>query len=222
MRSPAPTSKARSNSSKWSGDKLEAGSVGDPGVLWWQGDLAEAYIALDRHSAAARLHQYLAAQARATGRGWGLGVEARVRGLIEQDDRAARGVSGFRSSSSTTSAHPSRLHVHACSPRRSSANDPARAVPRAQTRGRDLRHTRCRPLVSTPRSAGPTQCVGATPTSVAGKLTRAEVHVAVEVASGRTNREIAEHLFVSRGPSMPTCARSFASSMCSRAPSSQS
>ena len=30
-----------------------------------------------------------------------------------------------------------------------------------------------------------------------GELTRTELRVAVEVASGRTNREIAEHLFVS-------------------------
>ena len=141
---------------------LEAGSVGDPGVLWWQGDLAEAYIALGRRSDAARLHQYLAAQARATDRGWGLGVEARIRGLIEEDERrGGRSVSGV-GSALRRPRRALRGRAFALARR----GGPRRARPgagggRARTRDRDLRRARCRPLVGTrAASAGATQCVG--------------------------------------------------------------
>ena len=77
---------------------LEAGSVGDPGVLWWQGDLAEAYVALGLRKDAQRLHEYVHARTRETGRGWGRGIEARLRGLIEEDTGAAG--SAFRQSAS--------------------------------------------------------------------------------------------------------------------------
>ena len=179
---------------------LEAGSVGDPGVLWWQGDLAEAYIALGRRSDAARLHQYLAAQARATGRGWGRGVEARVRGLIAEDERAA--AAAFRDSArlfddlgAPFEAARSRLLAAEVL----SEHDPARAVGELEPATATFAALGAGPwLARAQRARAQPSASVSRATSVAGKLTRSELRVAVEVASGRTNREIAEHLFVQR------------------------
>ena len=80
---------ARSTSSSWSGPRSRRDRSAIRGVLWWQGDLAEAYVTLGRRSDAVRVHQYLAAETRAMVRGRGAGVEARVRGLIAEDERVA-------------------------------------------------------------------------------------------------------------------------------------
>ena len=181
-------------------EMFDAGSVGDPGVLWWQGDLAEAYVALGRRDDAIRLYEYVDAQARATNRGWGRGIAARLRGLVEghadtADDALLQSALIFDDLGAPFEAARSRLLAAELGNER----DDASAAGELEQRDRVVRHAGRRTVVGARARARRTLPNRSIPpaTSIAGSLTRAELRVAVEIASGRTNREIAEQLFLS-------------------------
>ena len=127
------------------------------------------------------------------------GIEARLRGLIEEDEHAAGAAfRQFGSALRRARQRPSRRLVRACSPPSSSASTTRRG-PWASSNSRPRRSPRSVPVPGSARAQRARSQPSASvirATSVAGKLTRAELRVAVEIASGRTNREIAEHLFV--------------------------
>ena len=158
----------------------------------------------------------------ATVRGWGAGVEARVRGLIVRGGLRVAGAA-FRDSAQRFDdlGAPFEAARSPCSPQSFSAST---------TRGGRHTSSSSRPQRSPHSVLGPGSSAAAEradnpglsvirATSVAGKLTRSELRVAVEVAVGAPTGRSPRPVRQPRGPSRPIYARSFASSSCSRGPS---
>ena len=173
--------------------------VGLPNVVLWNGDLIETYVRLDRHDDAARELEHLDAQATATGIRWAAAVAARCRGLLATDDEYP-----------AMFARAIELH---------GAEDPYELGRTQLCFGRRLRHSRRRAeaRVALGQAAALFDALGAglwaeqsrielrasggTPSTTrvgpTGSLTPQELHVALTVAAGATNKEAAAALFIS-------------------------
>jgi DNA-binding CsgD family transcriptional regulator len=75
---------------EWIWDVVRSSGATDAGLLWWQGDLLEALVAVGRRNDARRLVDQLEHQARGTGRRWPEAIAARGRGMLDDDAGAAR------------------------------------------------------------------------------------------------------------------------------------
>ena len=173
--------------------------VGLPTAVPWNGDLAESYVRLDRHADAVREVHSLEAQAAATGIGWAAAVAARGRGLLAAEERypddfaqaiELHGDHDLYELGRTLLCFGRRLRH---SRRRAQARTQLRRALNAfaavgaqlwaeQTRA-ELRVTG---ETTTAPPAGPTV-----------SLTPQELHVALRVAGGATNKEAAAGLFIS-------------------------
>ena len=173
--------------------------VGLPNVVLWNGDLIEAYVRLDRRDDATRELAHLEAQAAATGIRWAAALAARCRGLLAPDNRYP-----------SMFARAIELHGD---------QDPYELGRTQLCFGRRLRHSRRRAeaRVALGEAAELFDALGAvqwaeqarteirasggTPSATrigpTGSLTPQELHVALTVAAGATNKETAAALFIS-------------------------
>ena len=173
--------------------------VGLPNAVLWNGDLIESYARLGRIDDAERETAHLEEQARVTGVRWAAAVAVRCRGLLADD-------------STYESLFRNAVQMHG-------EEDPYERARTQLCLGRRLRHSRRRAdaraelqlalaqfeSLGTAPWAEQTRlelrATGATPTTTPNgsltSLTPQELHVALVVAGGATNKEAAASLFIS-------------------------
>lgn len=155
-----------------------------PGILWWHGDLLEAYVATGRVVEATRLQRRLEALAR-SGNAWCAAICARAEGLLRGDRSAlTRSAQKLDALGAPFEAARSRLALAELGDRGA-----ATAALGAFT------SLGAAPWVERARLAGGLAPV-AEPTTLAN-LTPAELRVALAVGRGRTTREAASELALS-------------------------
>jgi DNA-binding CsgD family transcriptional regulator len=176
---------------------LGARPAGDPAVLQWPPDLVEAYVRLGRRDDAARVLDPFEAAARHSGSPWATAAAARCRGLLAPDDAfdepfaAALEDDGMPFETARTRlALGERLRRAG---RRVEARTALRAAlvtfsrlaaqPWAERARTELRATGERVRRGSPTATE--------------QLTPQELQVALQVAGGSTNREVAAALFLS-------------------------
>lgn len=176
---------------EWIWRLVRQGQVGDPGPLWWQGDLLEALVATGRPSEAARLVSQLEAEAASTGRRWALAVALRGRALLDHDaDAAARSVKELEVLQAPFEAARSRL-VHA-----ELVGEPDRTRSLAEALD-TFQALGARPWEARARAALGTPGLGSRRPALGSVLTEGELRVALAVGRGLTNREAAGQLALS-------------------------
>src|ERR671924_1363824 len=178
---------------------LEAGGVGNPNQFRIHPDLVEAYARLGRPDAAKAVVASLERQARATGISWSLGAAMRCRALVADADAAAEArfqeALRFHESAGAFERartelcfgeqlrrrgrrHDSRMHLGAAL----EAFEASGATPWAERARRELRASGL-----TPRRRQP---------AARDQLTPQELQIALLVAEGKTNRDVAATLFI--------------------------
>jgi DNA-binding CsgD family transcriptional regulator len=176
---------------EWIWRLCRQGRVGDPGPLWWQGDLLEAQTAVGRHDDARRLVAQLEAEAAATGRRWALAVALRGRAILEGDaGMAARSVTVLEALGSPFEAARSRL-VHA---ELLQGHDRVVVLTAALDAFERLG---ARPWIDRTSHGLGQGAVANGRHAVASTLTEGELRVALAVGRGLTNREAAAQLALS-------------------------
>jgi DNA-binding CsgD family transcriptional regulator/tetratricopeptide (TPR) repeat protein len=175
---------------------MDGGGFGEPGILWWAGDLIEAHWRLGNLGAARRRTEALQAQATATGRVWAQAVAARAAGLLASTQ--AETEAAFAAAldwHDRLDAPFERARTLLClGERRREAGDPHAAVPLEEAQAVFDR------LGAEPWGAQARRLLGtdARPTApLPVSLTRQERQVAGLVGQGATNREAADQLFLS-------------------------
>jgi len=173
--------------------------VGLPTAVPWNGDLVESYVRLDRYADAFRELDSLEAQATATGIGWAAAVAARGRGLLAAEEQypadfaqaiELHGEHDLYELGRTLLCFGRRLRH---SRRRAQARTQLRgALAAFEAVGAQLWADQTRAEL---RATGETTT--AQPAVPAVSLTPQELHVALRVASGATNKEAAAGLFIS-------------------------
>lgn len=163
--------------------------VVDPGDLWFHGDLAEALIEVGDVGGARRLADRTGAAATRLGTVWGVAVADRVHGLLDRDvDRCRASVAALQSIGARFEMARSLLAAATVS------GDPemvARASATFSACGATRWATRAQALADVPLSTGDPV------TAVTAVLSDAELRVAVLVAQGRSNRQVAADLVLS-------------------------
>ncbi len=165
----------------------------------WRGPLAIALLGLERRDEARDLAQELLEIARAWGAAWPLGNALRVAGVVEG---GRNGLSLLREAEGLLSGSPARLEharllvdLGAALRRNGSLTDAREVLARAADLSRQIGARR---LLA--RATAEQRAAGARPRRVAltgvESLTPAEARVVQEAVAGRTNREIAQALFV--------------------------
>jgi DNA-binding CsgD family transcriptional regulator len=177
---------------EWIWNVERASGANDAGLLWWQGDLLEALIAVGRRDDARHLVDQLAAEAAVTGRRWPAAIAARGRGVVEGDIDELRGsVAALDALDAPFEAARSRLLLsslldgddgHACLEDARIGFERLGALPWAD---------RCRAAGSAHGDRSPRRPV------LAAQLTPAELRVATAVGSGMTTRDAAASLALS-------------------------
>jgi DNA-binding CsgD family transcriptional regulator len=176
---------------EWIWRLCRQGQVGDPGPLWWQGDLLEAQFANGRDDDALRLVTQLEAEAAATGRRWAAAVALRGRAVLDEDaDAAARSVAGLEALGSPFEAARSRLVLADL------LHGPAR-VAELTAALEAFEALGARPWEDRTRHALGQGPVTSGRHGVASTLTEGELRVALAVGRGLSNREAAAQLALS-------------------------
>jgi len=162
------------------------GGVVDPGDLWYQGDLLEALFAIGAADEAAELLDDVAAKAEKSQSRWGAAVVLRGQGVLHhrpadlQDSAQALAELGAPFEQARSLLLLGELHRD---------HEASRAALRIFERlGAELWAAQAR------RIAGP---VAPTSSALASLLTTAELRVAVSIARGHTNRQVADELYLS-------------------------
>ena len=174
---------------------------GEPAFLQYYPDLIEALLRSGRTDEAMSTSSSARPRRRPTGRTWAHAVAARGRGLMSGDDDATPSTSSARSTG--TRSPPSRSRWRARGwPTASACAAPASGPPPASSSRRPP--TRSPALGADPwverangelRASGQTLRARSMPDSDA--LTPSELQVALRVAEGLTNREVAAAIFLS-------------------------
>lgn len=182
------------------GDSLTTSGYTNPGFAHWRAEAALAHHALGHHDHARRLADEELERSRHFGAARALGIALRVAGLVA-DDRPLM-LQRLRESVTVLESSPAQLE------RARSQIAYGAALRRAHARGEaedQLRHgldlaTRCcaQPLVTQARHELLALGIRTRRTAVSGpaSLTGGERQVALLAIEGRTNREIAQALFV--------------------------
>ncbi len=173
-----------------------AGDVREPGVLWWLADAVEAYHGCGRRADAAHALSRLEDQAAATGRRWAVAAAARSAALLRPDDDAEAAyrtaLDGFRALGAPFEEARTLLaraeHRMRAERRRDGALDAAAARTIFDHLGARAWSERATTLRGEPAAAA---------TSLAARLTPAELRVALAVGQGLSSREVAAKLYVS-------------------------
>jgi DNA-binding CsgD family transcriptional regulator len=173
--------------------------VVEPSLLEWMPDLVEAHIRSGRVDDAAALLEVFGRYADAAGRTWAQAVAARYRGLLAADD----GTEHFEAALRLHDATPrwfERARTELCfgeTLRRSGR----RAAARPQLRAALETFERSGALPWADRARRELGATGESPAARApnavAQLTPQELQIALAVSEGRTNREVAEALFLS-------------------------
>ena len=178
-------------------DEVEARvcRVGEPGWLWWQGDAIEAYARAGRGPDAHRLLTRVRSQATATGRRWAFAAAERsaaLLGLDDADDRATVALDEFRNLGAPFEEARTLLIRGQARTHQGRHEAGARDIAAARTIFGRLGARAWTEQASALRgeSAGGDD-------SLAGRLTPAELRVALAVGHGASNREAAEQLYIS-------------------------
>jgi DNA-binding CsgD family transcriptional regulator len=169
----------------------------EPSVRWWTGDHVEALLGLGRVDDAARLLDAWEADAARLGREWVLAHAARCRGLLEGAGGSLAGAVSLleqailqHEAAGDPYGHARALLALGVTRRRDRQKAAARAALQAALDGFEQLGASCW-VEKARRELG----------SIGGRthesgLTAAEQRVAVLVAEGRTNREVAAQLFL--------------------------
>ena len=182
-----------------SGERAEAWGVRNPAMHPWRSSAAVSLAVVGRHDEARRLAGEEVELARAWGAPRAIGVALRAAGLAHDGDR---GIELLRQAVTTLASSPAPLeHARALTDLGSALR---RAGHRAEARdhlsaGLDLAH-RLGGIAVADRAREELTIAGARPRRDAlrgrDSLTPGELRVAQQAAAGRTNREIAEALFL--------------------------
>jgi DNA-binding CsgD family transcriptional regulator len=173
---------------------MDAGHVGEPGILWWAGDQIEALWRVGDVGAARRRQEELRAQAERTDRRWARAVAARTGGLLAAtDDEAEQAFAEAVVWHRALDIPFERARTLLC------LGERRRAAGRGDAEGplREALGT-FRSLGAQPWAAQALALLGErrqVPEQV--PLTKQEREVAGLVGRGSTNREAADHLYVS-------------------------
>ncbi len=181
------------------GDSAGNAFIRNPGPTDWRGWLAIALLGLDRRAEARELARELLEIARAWDAVWPLVGALRVAGVVEG---GREGLAMLREAEALLSASPARLEnarllvdLGAALRRNGSLADARDVLARAADLSRQIGARR---LLA--RATAEQRAAGARPRRVAltgvESLTPAESRVVQEAVAGRTNREIAQALFV--------------------------
>ncbi len=173
---------------EWIWGLCQRGEIGEPGPLWWHGDLVEAYWRVDRAGDGRRLVEYLQDRSDATGSEWAAAIVARGRGLFDRDvDELVRSARRLDALGAPFEAARSRALIGevapgVCAAELSTAYD--------TFVGLGARPWATRTAVMLGRHDG-------APVGPLALLTKAELRVAAAVARGLSNRDAADMLFLS-------------------------
>ncbi len=173
---------------EWIWDLCRRGEIGEPGPLWWHGDLVEAYWRVGRIGDGRRLVEYLQHRADATGSEWAAAIVARGRGLFDRDvDDLVRSARRLDALGAPFEAARSRALIGevapgTCTTELSAAFD--------TFVGLGARPWAERTAVMLGRHDD-------APVGPLALLTKAELRVAAAVARGMSNRDAADTLFLS-------------------------
>jgi DNA-binding CsgD family transcriptional regulator len=178
----------------WIWDLVRRSGATDPGLLWWQGDLLEALVAVGRLDDASRLVVDLAAQAVVTGRRWPAAIAARGRGILAADPaELLRSIAMLDDLDAPFESARSRLLL-------ASVVDGDAAQAQRRNAREVFERLGAMPWIQRSRAEGGT-ATGAEPTpgqqALAARLTPAELRVAGAVGAGMTSREAAASLALS-------------------------
>ena len=173
-----------------------AGHVREPGVLWWHADAIEAYHGCGRAADARDALARLEAMAAATGRGWAEAAAARSAAVVgataDPDGHLAAALDGFRALRAPFEEARTLLaraeHRVRDGRGREGAGDAATARTIFDRLGARAWSDRASAVRGEAGSAG---------TSLASRLSPAELRVALAVGRGASNRSAAEALFIS-------------------------
>ncbi len=194
--------------------------LGEPATVMWQPELVEAYVRLGRTVDARRALATLAEQADRTGGAWSRAAASRCRGLLDDDfDRHF--------------TEALRLHDLTPMPFERARTELAYGARLRRARRRAEGRELLRRALATFEELGAAPWARRTREEIAAsgaglprreappsdELSPRELQVAVIVAEGLTNREVAARLFLSEKTWSATWAASTASSACARAPS---
>jgi DNA-binding CsgD family transcriptional regulator len=176
---------------EWIWQLERSGSVSDPGVLWWHGDLLETLLRTGREAEARRLVDYLRAAAASTERGWAAAITARGEGMLDgAPPRLERSAGLLDDLGAPFEAARSRLALADL------------ASGRVRRSALDAALTAFEALGARPWADRVLSHLGegaerpATP-AVAAVLSPAELRVALAVGRGLTNRQAADALALS-------------------------
>ena len=172
-----------------------AGHLREPGFLWWQADAIEAYHGCGRMEDACEALSRLEALAQATGRRWALAAAARSAALVRGVDAEAAlafALEGFRALRAPFEEGRTLLARAEHHLRMDRTPDSKRDAAAARTIFDQLGAR-----VWSKRAADLRGDAGGAPTSLAARLTPAELRVALAVGQGASSREAAAALYIS-------------------------
>jgi DNA-binding CsgD family transcriptional regulator len=179
---------------EWIWDFELSSGANDPGLLWWQGDLLEALVAVGRLDDARRLVDQLTEQAAATGRRWPEAIAARGRGILDDDpDEVAHSVAILDELDAPFESARSQLVL-------ATLLDGDRARTHLDGVRRVFQRLGATPWVLRCRAVGGGEPAGVdrpVQPSIAARLTPAELRVASAVGAGMSTRDAATSLALS-------------------------
>lgn len=178
---------------EWIWNVARASGANDAGLLWWQGDLLEALIAVGRPDDARRLVDQLAREAAVTGRRWPAAIAARGRGVLDNNADKLRGsVVALDALDAPFEAARSRLLLSSLLD-----GDDARAC--MDDARLEFERLGALPWVDRCREGAGSAHGDRSPRQpvLAAQLTPAELRVATAVGSGMTTRDAAASLALS-------------------------
>lgn len=174
---------------EWIWELCQQGEIGEPGPLWWHGDLVEALWRVDRVTDARRFAQYLNQRAEETGSEWASAIGARADGLLRRDvERLRYSADCLDTIGAPFEAARSRALVGEIGSPGAFLSDVDAAYDAFCALG-------ARPWAErTAAMVGGRESVTTSPLDV---LTKAELRVAAAVSRGLSNRDAADSLFLS-------------------------
>jgi len=179
----------------------ERNAVGEPGVLPFAPDLVEAYVRLGELDAARALLDAFARQARALGRGWALAAAGRCAGLLADEHELDTRFGEALALAERASSPFERARTELCyGERLRRLNQRKQARPHLRAALEYFEEVGAAPWVERARAElrATGQTVPRRERSAPEELTPQELQIALLVADGRSNRDVAGAMFVSR------------------------
>lgn len=174
----------------WIWRLVRRGGSAHPGILWWQGDLLDAFVQAGQLDDARRLLAWIESVGSPSGTQWPLAVIERGRALLNGDVEAARSsVARLVAARAPFEAARSRLVLASCADGDERRQEAERALDVFEALGATRWEQDARAMLGSSRPG--------TRTALASVLSPAELRVALAVGEGRTNRQAATALALS-------------------------